>query len=280
MSTHALRAWEKRYGLLRPTRTAGGYRVYTSADERRVREVLALKANGVPAAEGAQRVLAAERAGTTRPSGPSRGPVPAAFRPLFAAAVDRFDEPVAQAALDDLFTSAGVEAAIEEGILPYLEDLGARWERGEASVAQEHFASHLITRRLSAFALAWGDGTGPVAVLAAPSGERHDLALLSFGVILGRHGWRVRYLGQDTPISDVLAVADAAQADAVVLAATQPEPFLTAAPEIMALGSRHTVRIAGRGATPSVCAATAAEPLVAGLVAATADLAAGMSGRP
>ena len=44
MTTHALRAWEKRYGLLRPTRTPGGYRVYGPADEKRVRHMLALRA--------------------------------------------------------------------------------------------------------------------------------------------------------------------------------------------------------------------------------------------
>ena len=59
MSTHALRAWEKRYGLLRPTRTTGGYRIYSSADERRVLGVLALRDAGVPTAEAVLRVLAA-----------------------------------------------------------------------------------------------------------------------------------------------------------------------------------------------------------------------------
>src|SRR6478609_9115047 len=63
VSTHVLRAWESRYGLLRPVRSAGGYRLYGHEDERRVREVVALRDQGVSAAEASRRVLATERAG-------------------------------------------------------------------------------------------------------------------------------------------------------------------------------------------------------------------------
>src|SRR3954454_16603234 len=61
VSTHVLRAWESRYGLLRPVRSAGGYRLYGHEDERRVREVISLRDQGVSAAEASRRVLAAER---------------------------------------------------------------------------------------------------------------------------------------------------------------------------------------------------------------------------
>ncbi len=271
MTTHALRAWEKRYGLLRPTRTPGGYRVYGPADEKRVRHMLALRAQGVPAAEGAMRVLAEERRADLGDAVAAVAAVPATFQPLFSRAVEHFDEAVAQAALDDLIASAGVEGAIEGGILPYLQDLGERWERGHASVAQEHFASHLIWRRLSVWALTWGVGTGPVAVLACPPGERHDLALLAFGVVLGRQGWRIRYLGQDTPVADMAAAA-AAGADVIVVAATSPGPLLRVAPELRELAATHVVRLAGRGATVQTATELGISALGRDVVAATLEL--------
>ena len=64
VSTHVLRAWESRYGLLVPVRSAGGYRLYGHEDERRVREVIALRDQGVSAAEASRRVLATERGGS------------------------------------------------------------------------------------------------------------------------------------------------------------------------------------------------------------------------
>src|SRR5688500_16385604 len=52
-----LRAWERRYGLLAPTRTDGGYRLYSSADVRRVARMRELLATGISAAEAAREAL-------------------------------------------------------------------------------------------------------------------------------------------------------------------------------------------------------------------------------
>lgn len=73
MSETPLRAWELRYGLLSPTRSASGYRLYGPEDERRIRSMLAARERGVPAARAAADVLTAERttaagAPTTRSS--------------------------------------------------------------------------------------------------------------------------------------------------------------------------------------------------------------------
>ena len=63
----------------------------------------------------------------------------------------------------------------------------------ELSVAQEHFATELVTGRLRGLAREWDEGLGPRAVLACPSrsGERHDIGLLCCGLALHRRGWRV-----------------------------------------------------------------------------------------
>jgi MerR family transcriptional regulator, light-induced transcriptional regulator len=60
---------------------------------------------------------------------------------------------------------------LRDVVLPYLTELGERWERGTASVAQEHFASNLIRGRLAGLARGWGNGHGPRAVLACPPGS-------------------------------------------------------------------------------------------------------------
>ena len=90
-------------------------------------------------------------------------------------------------------------------------------------MAQEHFASHLIRGRLSSLARGWGTGQGPYALLACPPGEQHELALLVFGIVLHRNGWRVRYLGANTPIEDLTQVTGDTRPSLIVLAATMPE---------------------------------------------------------
>ena len=68
VSDHVLRAWESRYGLLQPVRSAGGFRLYSEADAQRVRRMQAHLAGGLSAAEAAKAVLGEENpAGTGTP---------------------------------------------------------------------------------------------------------------------------------------------------------------------------------------------------------------------
>ena len=312
VSTHVLRAWESRYGLLRPLRSAGGYRLYGHEDERRVREVILLRDRGVSAVEASRRVLEAERAGTTVsaenggggpvPSTPGSsargrggaggagagdpasegrdaGASPLGLRtdpPMLVAqlldAITALDEDRAHAVLDTAFVERSVESAIIDVLLPLFVRVGEMWELGRIGIAQEHFASSLVRRRLGALSLTWGVGNGPVAVLACPPGEFHDIVLLSFGVLLGRAGWRIRYLGPDTPVHSLAAAARLTQADAVVLACRRPSGFRAHAPALRRLGEEHPVWIAGRGATPRVLEEVGVRHLGADLVAAVAEL--------
>ena len=274
-SAHVLRAWEERYGLLHPARTASGYRLYGPEDERRVRAVIELRAQGVPTGQAAASVLAAERTGTAE-SDPGQSLSEGAAGRLqerLRRAMDTYDDEAAHAALDEVLTSVSLEAAIRDVLLPYLHDLGDRWADGETEVAAEHFASSIIRRRLSVQALTWGVGHGPIAVLACPPGELHDIALLSFGLILGRAGWRVRYLGQDTPLPSLAAACRVISADLVVLAGTRPTVFLAHAAGLRQLASGYTLALAGGGASAELAAYVGGHLLTGDPVAAAAQAA-------
>ena len=77
------------------------------------------------------------------------------------------------------------------------------WQGGTASVAMEHFASNVLRGRLAGLARSWGSGHGPQALLACPPGELHDMALMVFGIVLNRNGWRIDYLGASTPVEEL-----------------------------------------------------------------------------
>jgi methanogenic corrinoid protein MtbC1 len=147
--------------------------------------------------------------------------------------------------------------------MPYLADLGERWQRGTANVAMEHLASNLIHGRLAGLARGWGSGHGPQALLACPPGELHDMALMVFGIVLNRNGWRIGYLGTSTPVEDLEQAVDATHPDLVVLAATLPGALEPLRPELASLARRAPLALAGAGATPQIASAVQAR-LMAG----------------
>ena len=145
VSVDRLRAWERRYQLLQPMRTSGGFRLYSRADELRVRAMQDHLAAGLSAAEAARAALAADAAAPANASRRRRAPA----RDL-SEALTEFDAIRAHALIDRLLAELGADAAIRDVILPLLHDLGERWVRAEVDVGQEHFASRLIEARLLA----------------------------------------------------------------------------------------------------------------------------------
>jgi MerR family transcriptional regulator, light-induced transcriptional regulator len=244
VSPELLRAWERRYGLLRPARSSGGLRLYSPADVERVALMQRHLAQGLAAAEAA--ALAVREAVDDEAARTALRP--AAIRDELAEALDAFDEPRAQAILDRLLALATVETLLSEVIVPYLQELGERWKRGEASVAQEHFASGVLRGRLLGLARGWGLGLGPTAVLAGLPGEQHDLGLIAFGLALRSRGWRIVYLGPDSPIDTVADVSRRIEPSLVVLNAVSSERVRPVLPELRALGRRHTVAVGGAAA--------------------------------
>jgi MerR family transcriptional regulator, light-induced transcriptional regulator len=254
VSPELLRAWEQRYGLLQPTRTAGGFRLYSAADEARVQGMQSLVAGGLAAAQAA-RLLLSDDEPAPRSVSTSAATLEDAAGNL-TASLDRLDEQVANTALDRLFAGYTVETVLRDAVIPYLHRLGDRWEAGEVSVAQEHFASNLLRGRLLGLAQGWGQGQGPGAILACVPGEQHELGLLAFGVALRRRGWRITYLGSDSPIGAVADISRSLLPAVVVLLSMNPEGFLDHAREIAKLAKQVRVMIAGTGATPEIAQQT------------------------
>jgi DNA-binding transcriptional MerR regulator len=277
VSPELLRAWEQRYGLLRPTRTPGGFRLYSAADEARVQHMQSLVSGGLAAAQAAQLILSDGE--------PAPRTVSASATILdeksddLTASLDRLDEQAANTALDRLFSAYTVEMVLQDVMLPYLHRLGERWAAGEISVAQEHFASNLLRGRLLGLAQGWGQGHGPLAILACLPGEHHELGLLVFGVALRRRGWRITYLGTDSPIDAVADTARSLRPTVVVLLAMNPDNFLDHAHEIKQLANQVQVMIAGTGATPEVARHTHTRVLDQDPVSAAATIDHGLSAR-
>ena len=250
VSPELLRAWERRYGVLRPLRSSGGLRLYSLDDLERVRRMREHLERGLAAAEAAALVTRADSGSTGLAGGG-----PATARAELAATLEAFDEPGAQAVLDARLAAATLDTVLAEVVLPVLHELGERWQRGEVSVAQEHFASSVVRGRLLGLARGWGRGLGPLSLLACLPGEEHELGLMAFGLALRARGWRITYLGADVPVETVDHTAHALEPELVVLSSVAEERVLAVEPELRRFTGRHRLSLGGRGASGEAAAA-------------------------
>jgi MerR family transcriptional regulator, light-induced transcriptional regulator len=258
VSPELLRAWELRYGLLQPSRSPGGFRLYSSADEERIKRMRAFQTQGLSAAEAARLALESTAPAKT-PAG--NGEVALDRDPL-AQALERFDEPAAQEAFDRALSAVSIESLLRDLVIPYLHDLGERWEAGTASVAQEHFASNFLRGRLLGLARGWGQGGGPLAILACAPGELHDLPLIAFGLALRAHGWRIAFLGPDTPLGTLADTAAKLEPRLVVVSATSASKLARVRDELATLAGSTPLALAGAGATNALAESVGADRLV------------------
>ena len=266
VSPETLRAWERRYGVLRPARTPGGSRAYGPEDTARARRMQALIADGWSAARAARTILA-----EAAPLTPGLGARELAAR--LHEALLTYDAERAHGLLDRLLEGHGLATVLDEAALPLLRAIGDGWAQGDVSVAQEHFASELLGGRLRALGRDWEQGAGPRAVLACPSDERHDTGLLCCGLALRDQGWRVTYLGADTPDPALEDAVRGIRPDALVLAVLQAEPMARATPRIAALATETVVHVGGAGARERLVRDAGATPRPEGPVGAAAAIA-------
>jgi DNA-binding transcriptional MerR regulator len=270
VSPEVLRAWERRYGLFAPQRTDGGFRLYSASDVLRITEMKRLLADGVSANEAAQRITASPP-GNTEPA-----PGPSLFegrRDALLDALRSYDEGSAHTVIDQLLMKYSIETVMQLAFLPVLAEIGELWERGQLTVAAEHFASNLLRRRLGALTRGWEDGVGPKALLACPPDEEHDLPLLMFGIALGNRGWRITYLGARTPGAELTRTAKELRPAILVLASPDPEAFRSITDVVRDLGDVCPVAIGGAGANAEFAEATGALLLHGDPVAASTEVA-------
>jgi len=188
-------------------------------------------------------------------------------------AIEHFDESAVHAVLDETLTAFGLEAVLRELILPALTQVGLGWKTNALGISHEHFASHLIRGRLLALARLWGRGTGPLALLACPPGEQHDISLLAFGLLLRSHGWQILFLGANTPLTTLADTANTARPATTILTSFDREPLEAEATALRRLARTVPLVLSGPGATDALCARIGARRLDGDLITAARELA-------
>lgn len=225
LSTHVLRAWERRYGLVDPRRDANGIRLYSSADIVRLRLLRRVTEAGHPIGRVAgldtERLVAlvreeessAERTGAPR--------IPAAADRYVAScleAVEGMDGSRIHGVLMKALVGLTLMEFVEGVVSPLLRRVGELWEGGALCPAHEHLLSVCIHRVLH-----WLLDTlptlpgAPLLLATTPSGQRHELGAMLAAVVAADVGWRTIYFGPEMGTDDIARAVSATGADAVAL---------------------------------------------------------------
>ncbi len=226
VAVQLLRAWERRYGVVAPARTASGYRLY---DEQAIGRLRAMRqllnegwtpSNAATELQGLADDEVAAIAGRSEPSAPHASIGDSDnLAAAFVASAAQLDEPAFEAVLDEMFTRGSFEQVASQLVLPAMVALGEGWAEGRVDVAAEHAASAAVQRRLGVayMASAAPGAAGQLVLVGLPPGARHDLGALAFATAVRRAGMAVRYLGADLPTADWLEAVRTSSPAAVVI---------------------------------------------------------------
>ena len=248
-----LRAWERRYQLLTPRRSAAGYRLYTDEDIATLARIKRLIDEGFSIGEALARV----RQSSTPLSSHADNLLMAEVCAEMLAALLSMDRPRAQSAWDRLDSVAPLRR-VEEMLMPLLRQVGDLWADGKIGVADEHYATAFAREKLAAI-FDEMDGVptgGPLAVCAGLPGEQHELGLMAAALHLVDAGWRMIYLGMNVPLAEIGRVASQRGASMIctsVMHSMGAEEFAALARELRGLAPPGVEVVLGGGGIPGDC---------------------------
>jgi MerR family transcriptional regulator, light-induced transcriptional regulator len=233
VSPHVLRAWERRYHAVTPTRTEGGQRLYSDRDVERLRLLQRLTGRGHAIGRLArlpydelEQIARIEESSGAGPSGSA--PASAQAAEFCSAALDAarsLDPAELKAVLQRASISLGVPVFLDQVAGPSIRDIGHGWRDGTLSVGQEHLATAVFQQVLGWIIDAYHvDEDAPRMLAATPAGQLHELGALMAAAAAAAEGWNVLYLGPNLPASEIVDSARQAQVRGVALSIVNPTP--------------------------------------------------------
>jgi len=209
-----LRAWERRYGLIKPSRTAKGHRLYSRRDIQLIQKILEHLKQGMSISQISQAIIENTSAEVSTGSG-SWGQ----YSRRMIEAIVSFDEGALDAVYNDAMSLYPVDIVTARLIMPLLDQLGRRWETHTGSIAEEHFFSVYLRNKLGArFHHQNLKNAGPKLIVSCLPGEHHEFGILLFALTANNRGYQIILLGTDLPVEELKHVVAKTECQAIVLA--------------------------------------------------------------
>ncbi len=254
LSKDVIRVWERRYGLVTPSRSSNRYREYSDPEVALLRFVKAQMEQGATigalAAEGRDS-LGARMQVATQISAEEQQPHDRLLDELMGS-LDPLDKAGFERRLNGAVAVIPFEEAVQRILLPLQRRVGELWHQGQLNIAVEHYVTKLIQQKMfSVMSQLPVNEFGPSVVIGCPEGESHEIGAQAVAYIAATRGCHVYYLGPNLPSSDLLAFCDRVKPDLVLLSITEAKSDAEARDQLKELevvSAYWPVAVGGQGA--------------------------------
>ncbi|TKB62037.1 MAG: MerR family transcriptional regulator [Nitrospira sp.] len=254
LSKDVIRVWERRYGLVQPSRSSNRYREYSDEDVALLRFVKAQMEQGSTigglATEGRDSLVARMRLVTPftvedqKPHDHLLDDLVGLLEPIDKVGFER--------KLNGAVAVIPFEEAVQRILLPLQRRIGELWHEGRLGIAVEHYVTKVIQQKLfSVMNQLPVNEFGPRVLIACPEGETHEIGAQAVAYTAATRGCQVYYLGCNLPISDLVLFCEKIRPDLVLLSLTEAKTeaaMLLQLQELEQLATRWPVAMGGQGA--------------------------------
>ncbi|QSS98494.1 MerR family transcriptional regulator [Pontibacillus sp. ALD_SL1] len=209
-----LRAWERRYKMIRPTRNEAGHRLYTDEHIKVLKWLIDKVNRGFTISQAVSLLENNQNAQSNveEENVSSKESHVEALSDELLDALLQFNEREAQMKLDHAFSIFSPEKVAIDVVGPILVKIGDLWEANDISSVHEHFASNFLRSRLGMMLISMPvNHMQPKAVCVCGPNEKHELGILIYSLYLKRQGYDVVYLGQSIAPGDVEVIVNELQ---------------------------------------------------------------------
>jgi len=247
-----LRAWERRYGLIRPARTPKGHRIYSRKDIELINRIVRQLDRGISISQ-VDHALEAGVFETPNDRQQHDSPWLASQQRAIDAVV-RFDENLLDSLYNQALSLYPIDIVTERLLIPVLLILGKRWENAEGSISEEHFFGAFMRNKLGArFHHRHKNTTGKKLLVCCLPGEHHEIGVMLFALAAHDHGYRIVYLGPDMPLQELSLTARRAGCNGIVLSGSVTPPDKLLSGELPGLANRADCPVFIGGTTSVRC---------------------------
>ena len=254
LSRDVIRVWERRYGLIKPLRSANRYREYTDEDVALLRflkeELDRGQTIGALAVEGRDSLLQRMRMSST-PKQQELAPHESLIDELISC-LHPLDKIRFEQKLNGAIAVVPFDEAVQRILLPLQRQVGELWHEGRVTVAVEHYVTKIVQQKLfSVMNQLPVNEFGPRLLVACPEGELHEIGAQAVAYLAATQGCQVYYLGPNLPTAALTSFCERVKPDLVLLSLTgvrSDEEGRRLLQELEALSGQWPTAMGGQGA--------------------------------
>ncbi len=220
IKAHTIRIWEKRYGIVNPSRTETNIRYYTDEDLKKIINVSILNNHGLKISKIIQ-LGPTELTSQVAALSESNSDADVHIDQLMVSMID-VDEEAFEKGLAGIILRFGFERTITDVVYPFLQKIGILWHTNNISPAQEHFTTNLLRQKIMVAidGLPLPPKSSTRVLLYLPDEELHEMGLLFYHYIAKKAGFRTYYLGQMVPYKDLVSICALHNPEIIITAIT------------------------------------------------------------